>query len=220
MVSSVLASLTLPAKIRLRLGKPLTSRTRPKVTNGQSLRFSFERPRLAFSMSQATPSKQVFVRSYSVIVSVKPNKDCAVPNRWDSSASRCLRSVSALRSELLQAHPLIVVTDQFSQRRSLSQPVMGRQLAGRRRHAADHIPHGCRDLGLVEPEFRQLVFKPELAQHRERGMLDPDTPRPHKVQRAQIHFLETFRRGRFGFTASIRFEPLPGDELCRVPLGL
>ena len=62
---SVVASLTLAANIRPRLGKPLTSSTNPKLTKGQSLRFSLDRPRLAWSIPAATPSKYVWVRSYT-----------------------------------------------------------------------------------------------------------------------------------------------------------
>jgi hypothetical protein len=40
--SRVAGSLTLPAKTSLRLGKPLASRTRARVTSGQSERFSLE----------------------------------------------------------------------------------------------------------------------------------------------------------------------------------
>ena len=42
MFSSVVGSLTLPANTSLRLGKPLPSSTRARVTSGQSERFSLE----------------------------------------------------------------------------------------------------------------------------------------------------------------------------------
>jgi len=49
-VSKVLASATLPAKVYVMRTKPLPSRTSPSVTSGQSLRFSFERPRFALPL--------------------------------------------------------------------------------------------------------------------------------------------------------------------------
>ncbi len=43
--------------------KPLPSSTNPRVTSGQSLRFSLECPRRALGLAAATPSKKVLVRS-------------------------------------------------------------------------------------------------------------------------------------------------------------
>ena len=72
--SKVLGSLMLPAKTSLRLGKPLASSTRARVTSGQSERFSLEWPCLAFGLALAVPSKKVLVRSYRVMVSASANR--------------------------------------------------------------------------------------------------------------------------------------------------
>ena len=55
--SSVRHSTAFPVKTRERRMKPLPSQTTPKVTNGASLRFSFERPRAALGFAAAAPSK-------------------------------------------------------------------------------------------------------------------------------------------------------------------
>ena len=57
MDSSVSCSRTLPANTSERRTKPLASSTRPRVSSGQSLRFSLEWPRAAFGTSAAAPSK-------------------------------------------------------------------------------------------------------------------------------------------------------------------
>src|SRR5471032_2688254 len=54
---SVLPSPTFPGNIFERRTKPLLSSTMPRVTSGQSVRFSFERPRAALGLSAAAPSK-------------------------------------------------------------------------------------------------------------------------------------------------------------------
>ncbi len=61
----------LPAKVCERRTRPLSSSTNPGVTSGQSLRLSFERPRLALPFPLASPSKSVLLRSYSVTVSCR-----------------------------------------------------------------------------------------------------------------------------------------------------
>ena len=48
---------TLPAKTFERRTKPLASSIRPRVSSGQSLRFSFECPRPACGCAPASPSK-------------------------------------------------------------------------------------------------------------------------------------------------------------------
>jgi hypothetical protein len=53
----VAGSLALPAKTRVRRGKPLASSAMAKVTSGQSLRCSLLCPRLALLTPAAIPSK-------------------------------------------------------------------------------------------------------------------------------------------------------------------
>jgi len=55
--ANVAGSLALPGNTWLLSGKPLPSRTRPKVTKGQSLRFSLERPNWALGFCAHWPSK-------------------------------------------------------------------------------------------------------------------------------------------------------------------
>jgi len=55
--ANVCASAALPAKTRLRLGKPLASRTNARVTSGQSVRFSLDLPKAALAFAWAVPSK-------------------------------------------------------------------------------------------------------------------------------------------------------------------
>ena len=63
MSASVALSATLPANILERRTNPLPSSTSPRVTSGQSERFSFERPWAALGLPAAAPSKYVLVRS-------------------------------------------------------------------------------------------------------------------------------------------------------------
>jgi hypothetical protein len=54
----VLASLTLPSNTLLLLGNPSASRTSSRVTRGQSVRISLDRPRYAFLLHFPEPSKK------------------------------------------------------------------------------------------------------------------------------------------------------------------
>ena len=56
-------SLTAPENTSERRTKPEPSSTSPRVSSGQSLRFSLEWPRSALGWAAAAPSKKVLVRS-------------------------------------------------------------------------------------------------------------------------------------------------------------
>ncbi len=74
MGARVVSSLTAPATTSERRTKPEPSSTSPRVSRGQSLRFSLEWPRSALGWAAASPSKKLLLRSYSVTVWDRPNR--------------------------------------------------------------------------------------------------------------------------------------------------
>ena len=108
-----------------------------------------------------------------------------------------------------------VEIDQFPQRATLLQPVVGGQFAARCRHAPNQAADGRGALRTVEAQRRQLLIQTDLAQRRQGDMLHRDTARAHHVNRTDINAVILLQRRVAVATACTR-----ADDLCRIVLRL
>jgi hypothetical protein len=170
----------------------------PRVTSGQSVRFSFERPRAALGFSVGGAFK---VGIGQVVERDGGGQSEQVP---DAGKQRLLDGVAVTQQEVgdtvepNQRHRLEVGVEQFAQRTAAAHPLPGAQFRTGGSHAADQAGGHGRALDPVEAEVLQNGGKADPADGGKTDGLDADRAGAGELQRRYVDLGEVGGGRRYG----------------------